>query len=98
MPNGSIKILDRIKNICKTQNGFYVAPVYLENIYSQCTAIKQIFVSVQPEHDTISAIIFPDRDILIQDLSDSEDEYEEMKKISTTTLLENSKLKIIISE
>lgn len=33
LPNGSLKIIDRVKNICKTQNGFYVAPYFLENIY-----------------------------------------------------------------
>ena len=34
LPNGSVRIIDRVKSICKLQNGQYVAPQYLENIYS----------------------------------------------------------------
>lgn len=62
MPNGSIQIIDRIKNICKTQNGFYVAPVYLENLYSEILAIKQIYVSINPSLEAVRAIITPDID------------------------------------
>ncbi|CDW81371.1 long-chain-fatty-acid--ligase 5 [Stylonychia lemnae] len=66
LPNGSIKVIDRVKNICKTQKGFYVAPNYLEAIYSQSQLIKQIFVSVQPHYEAVVAIINPDRDALLK--------------------------------
>lgn len=38
-PNGSVKIVDRAKNIFKMAQGEYIAPEKLENIYVQCNLI-----------------------------------------------------------
>lgn len=43
-PNGSVKIIDRAKNIFKLSQGEYIAPEKLENVYIQTPYLQQIFV------------------------------------------------------
>ena len=42
--NGSVKIIDRKKNIFKLSQGEYIAPEKLENIYIQSNYIMQAWV------------------------------------------------------
>lgn len=44
-PNGSVRIVDRAKNIFKLAQGEYIAPEKLENIYVLSNYIGQIFVT-----------------------------------------------------
>lgn len=44
-PNGSVRIVDRAKNIFKLAQGEYIAPEKLENIYVLSDFIGQIFVT-----------------------------------------------------
>eukprot|EP00347_Sterkiella_histriomuscorum_P000421 403375930 len=97
LPNGSVKVIDRIKNICKTQHGLYVAPNFLENIYSQCSIIKQIFVSVQPQYEAVCAVIFPDREILIKKALEQGLE-EEIQFQSEEKIFQNSFVRLIVQE
>lgn len=44
MQNGSLTIVDRKKHIFKLQQGEYVAPEKIENIYLRSPYVSQIFV------------------------------------------------------
>ena len=44
LPNGSIRIIDRAKNIFKLSQGEYIAPEKLQAVYGQVLMISQIFV------------------------------------------------------
>eukprot|EP00347_Sterkiella_histriomuscorum_P005970 403354567 len=62
LPNGALKIIDRTKNIFKLSQGEYIAPEKLENIYTQCHIIAQIFVYGDSLQHFLVAIIVPDHD------------------------------------
>lgn len=57
-PNGTVKILDRCKNIFKLSQGEYVAPEKLENIYIQSNYIAQAMVYGDSlKHCTVAILV-----------------------------------------
>jgi len=59
-PNGSVKIIDRSKNIFKLSQGEYIAPEKLENIFGLSQAIAQSFVYGDSLKSCVIAIIVPE--------------------------------------
>lgn len=59
-PNGAVSILDRVKNIFKLAQGEYIAPEKIENIFSQCSLVAQIFCYGDSFQSYLVAIVVPD--------------------------------------
>ncbi|CAJ1927296.1 unnamed protein product [Sphenostylis stenocarpa] len=63
-PNGSMKIIDRKKNIFKLSQGEYVAVENLENIYGQVSCIESIWVYGNSFESFLVAVVNPSKQAL----------------------------------
>lgn len=62
MTNGTLRIIDRKKNIFKLQQGEYVAPEKIENVYQRCEYVCENFIYGDPLQHYLVGIIFPDEE------------------------------------
>lgn len=60
LPNGTLKICDRKKNIFKLSQGEYIAPEKIENIYIKSQYVAQVFVHGESLKSCTVAVIVPD--------------------------------------
>ncbi|TKY60717.1 Long chain acyl-CoA synthetase 4 [Spatholobus suberectus] len=65
-PNGTMKIIDRRKNIFKLSQGEYVAVENLENIYLQASGVESIWIYGNSFESYLVAIVNPSKQALDQ--------------------------------
>lgn len=66
LPNGSVKVLDRNKNIFKLLSGAeFVCPENIENAYSSIPLIDNLYLYGDYLKDYCVAIVSPKKDVLM---------------------------------
>nr|XP_033798226.1 long-chain-fatty-acid--CoA ligase 5 [Geotrypetes seraphini]XP_033798227.1 long-chain-fatty-acid--CoA ligase 5 [Geotrypetes seraphini] len=64
LPNGTLKIIDRKKNIFKLAQGEYIAPEKIENVYIRSGPVGQVFVHGDSLQSCLVGIVIPDPEVL----------------------------------
>jgi long-chain acyl-CoA synthetase len=92
-PEGTIKLVDRKKNIFKLAQGEYIAPEKIENVYLKSRFVAQIYVHGESLKSCLVAVVSPDISCLTQ--------YAEKDlglKLTLAELCKNDKIKQAIIE
>jgi len=63
-PNGSVRIIDRAKNIFKLSQGEYIAPEKLENVYVQAPFVMQCWIYGDSLRDHIIGFFVVDPEVV----------------------------------
>ena len=61
---GTLRLVDRKKNIFKLAQGEYIAPEKIEGIYMQCSTVAQVYVHGDSLETCCVAIVVPDEEVV----------------------------------
>ncbi|PVD38284.1 hypothetical protein C0Q70_00895 [Pomacea canaliculata] len=64
LPNGTLKVIDRRKNIFKLAQGEYVAAERIENVYQKSQFVAQVFVEGDSLKPCLMAVVVPDEEVV----------------------------------
>ncbi|GFX75945.1 long-chain-fatty-acid--CoA ligase 5 [Trichonephila clavipes] len=71
LPNGTLKIIDRKKNILKLAQGEYVSPEKIESVYSMSPYVSQVLVHGNSLERFLVGIVIPEKQIVLSKLDES---------------------------
>ncbi|KAL3843485.1 hypothetical protein ACJIZ3_000888 [Penstemon smallii] len=83
-PNGTMKIIDRKKNIFKLSQGEYVAVEAIESIYSRCPLITSIWVYGNSFESFLVAVVVPERKALEEWAANNQEKFDFQSLCSNT--------------
>ena len=75
----ALRIVDRVKNIFKLQQGEYISPEKIENILTGSTYVNQIFIYGDSLQNYLIAFIYPTKSEIIRLLKTKYDNFNEEK-------------------
>jgi len=94
--NGCMRVVDRVKNIFKLQQGEYIAPEKIENIYVRSKYVAQVFIYGNSYKSSLIAIIVPEETVLAEWAQQNGQEAD-FKKLCANAELKKLVLKDITS-
>ncbi|GBM56416.1 Long-chain-fatty-acid--CoA ligase 5 [Araneus ventricosus] len=65
LPNGTLKLIDRKKNIMKLSQGEYVALDRIESVYSASSYVSQIYVHGDSLKSFLVAVVIPSKEFVL---------------------------------
>ena len=86
----ALRIVDRVKNIFKLQQGEYISPEKVENIFSGCKYVEQIFIYGDSLQNYLIAIIYPQSHNVIEFLKKK---YKNVSKENYKNYFDDQELK-----
>jgi long-chain acyl-CoA synthetase len=94
--NGCLKIVDRVKNIFKLQQGEYIAPEKIENIYVRSKYVAQAFVYGNSFKSNLIGVIVPEEPVIFEWAKQNNVQDTDMKSLCKSKELKEAILKDIV--